>query len=245
MPAFALGGWLGARLMLCLLITPILGWACWRWLDGRAPPGDIALAIAGVLLCPVVLFGSTQIYADLLSGVIIAGLAFWLWNGEGRDEAATSAPVTLGAPVGGRPMHGLSSASWPAFSPGCTSRISPPLCCSACSPSGRYGANGHGTTQKQPRLVGIRSAAAVLFWSAPYVPRVPDGDARPAASGQSYTLAGTPYLRAAEMLLGRHVDQSQGLFWHQPLFFPGLVALGWMIRRRHPLTLFWLCSMPP
>ena len=59
-------------------------------------------------------------------------------------------------------------------------------------------------------------------------------------SGQSYTLAGTPYLRVVEMLLGRHVDQSQGLFWHQPLFFPGLVALGWMIRRRHPLTLFWL-----
>ena len=59
-------------------------------------------------------------------------------------------------------------------------------------------------------------------------------------SGQGQGMTGTPYLRTVEMLIGRHLDQSHGLFWHQPLFFPGLIALGWMIRKRHPLTIPWL-----
>ena len=59
-------------------------------------------------------------------------------------------------------------------------------------------------------------------------------------SGQDHVVTGTPYLRVVEMLIGRHLDQSHGLFWHQPLFFPGLIALGWMIRKRHPLTIPWL-----
>ena len=81
-PAFALASWLGTRLMLCLLITPILGWACWLWFRDRAPPGDAALATASVLLCPAVLFGSNQLYPDLLAGAVLFALATWLWNGR-------------------------------------------------------------------------------------------------------------------------------------------------------------------
>ena len=50
----------------------------------------------------------------------------------------------------------------------------------------------------------------------------------------------TPYLLALEYLIGEHLDQSHGLFWHQPLFLSGLIALGWMIRVRHPFVIFWL-----
>ena len=50
----------------------------------------------------------------------------------------------------------------------------------------------------------------------------------------------TPYLLALEYLIGEHLDQSHGLFWHQPLFLSGLIALGWMIRVRHPFTIPWL-----
>ena len=81
---FALGGTLASRLLLALLIPSILGWACWCWFRDRAPPGDVALAIAGVLLCPAVLFGSGQVYPDLLAGAILFALAVWLWNGSTR-----------------------------------------------------------------------------------------------------------------------------------------------------------------
>ena len=243
-PAFALGGWLGARLMLCLLTIPLLGWACWRWLDGRAPPRDIALAIAGVLLCPVVLFGSTQIYADLLSGVIIAGLAFWLWNGEGRDEAATSTPVPAAAlahPWGRAPY------AWALF--GLMAGLLPWLHIKNLATTALFGLfavwqvwrERPRQNQDANRIWWGYAAAAALFVLGPATFLAYQMATHGLLlSGQSYTLAGTPYLRVVEMLLGRHVDQSQGLFWHQPLFFPGLVALGWMIRRRHPLTLFWL-----
>ena len=91
-------------------------------------------------------------------------------------------------------------------------------------------------------MVGIRRCRRALPPGPRHVPRVPDWRRMALLlSGQAaMSWRRTPYLRVVEMLLGRHVDQSQGLFWHQPLFFPGLVALGWMVRRRHPLTLPWL-----
>ncbi|MYD70537.1 MAG: hypothetical protein F4W89_07315 [Acidobacteria bacterium] len=259
-PAFALAGGLGARLMLCLLIIPLLGWACWRWLDGRAPPRDAALAVAGVLVCPTVLLGAGQVYADLLSGAIILALAVWLWNG-----ASTGAPTgpPTGAPAG-------APASRPAFSS--ASRSAPPSAApEARSPLGwaLFGlAAGllpwlHIKNLAATALFGLFAAWQVWrhgSW------REPDARTRwgyaaggallllgPATflwyelathglllAGQGRVVSGTPYLRAVEMLLGRHLDQSHGLFWQQPLFFPGLIALGWMVRKRHPLTIPWL-----
>ena len=109
---FAIGGTVAGRLLLCLLITPILGWACWRWLEGRAPPRDVPLAIAGVLLCPVILLGSGQVYGDLLAGVVIVALAVWLWNRVGRDETA--------APQQRSPAAWLLFGLVAGLLPGCT-----------------------------------------------------------------------------------------------------------------------------
>ena len=157
-------GW--ARLMLCLLIIPILGWACWRWLERTRAAARHALAVAGVLLCPAVLFGSGQIYADLLSGAVIVALAVLaLEPGEDRGEAATVAPAH---PVEERrPLAGLSSASQRASSHGCTSRTSPLLACSACSPRGRSGANGPGATRSPAAPGGDTQPAPRSLCSAP------------------------------------------------------------------------------
>ena len=237
-PAFALGGWLGARLMLCLLITPLLGWACWRWLAGRAPPRDVALAVAGVMLCPAVLFGSGQIYPDLLSGVIIMGLAVWLWGGEGRDDAATSAL----APPGGR-----TPFAWALF--GLAAGLLPWLHIKNLATAALFGLfavwqvrrerPGQDPDGSRARWGYATGAALFVLGPATFLAYEMATHGL-LLSGQSHNLGGTPYLRVVEMLLGRHLDQSQGLFWHQPLFLPGLIALGWMIRKRHPLTLPWL-----
>ena len=237
-PAFALAGGLGARLMLCLLIIPILGWACWRWLDGRAPPRDAALAVAGVLLCPVVLLGAGQIYADLLSGAIILALAVWLWNGAGRGEAAASAPVS---------REERSPVGWALF--GLGAGLLPWLHVKNLATAGLFGlfaawqvwrhGSWRGPTARRERW-GYAAGAALTSPRPRHVPLVRDGDPWPAARWSGSSMTDTPYLRVVEMLIGRHLDQSHGLFWHQPLFFPGLVALGWMIRRRHPLTIPWL-----
>jgi hypothetical protein len=43
-----------------------------------------------------------------------------------------------------------------------------------------------------------------------------------------------------EIFLGLHLDQAQGMFLQQPLLLPGLIGAGYMLRRRHPLTVPWL-----
>ena len=132
-PAFALAGGLGARLMLCLLIIPILGWACWRWFRDRAPPGDVALVIAGVLLCPPVLFGSSQVYPTCCPGAILLALAVWLWNAPRRTPGV---------------MGNRSGGSSPEASPGCTSGSWQPPRCFHSSGRGRSGEINSGATAR-------------------------------------------------------------------------------------------------
>ena len=233
---FALGGTTAGRLLLCLMITPILGWACWRWLDGRAPPGDVPISIAGVLLCPVILLGSGQVYSDLLAGVVILALAVWLWNGAAQGAVPGSAPLAERSPVAWA-VFGLAAgllpwlhmkylattalfglfAAWQAW------RERPRPSDRASSPSWGHAAGG-----------ALLLIGPVTFFSYQMATHgMP-------FSGQGPDMTGTPYLRVAEMLIGRHLDQSHGLFWHQPLLFLGLIGLGWMVRRRHPLTIPWL-----
>ena len=236
---FALGGTIAGRLFLCLLITPILGWACWRWLDGRAPPGDVALATTGVLLCPVILLGSGQIYPDLIAGGLIAALAVWLWNGEGRGDMPVSTPPRQAT---------RTPAAWALF--GLVAGFLPWLHTKYLAPTALFGLFGAWLVWRErfreegdgPRTVwrGYATGGAILLlgpatllWYQLATHGLP-------LAGQGHSLAGTPYLRAAELVIGEHLDQAHGLFWHQPLFLAGLIALGWMIRTRHSLTIPWL-----
>ena len=240
---FAVGGTVAGRLLLCLLITPILGWACWRWLEGRAPPRDVALAIAGVLLCPVILLGSGQVYGDLLAGVVIVALAVWLWNRVGRDETAAS--------------QRRSPLAWMLF--GLVAGLLPWLHMKYLGVTALFGllAAWQVWRERPWRYVNARSpwwgyasaGAFLLIGPATFLASQVATHGRPLA-GLGGQVTGTPYLLALEYLIGEHLDQSHGLFWHQPLFLTGLIALGWMIRVRHPLVIPWLllyCSLmaPP
>ena len=234
---FALGGPLAGRLLLCLLITPILGWACWRWLNGRAPPGDVPLAIAGVLLCPVILLGSGQVYGDLLAGVLIVALAVWLWDLDGRSEASDSV----------RAPRARSPVGWALF--GLIAGILPWLHMKYLATTALFGLfaawqvrhEGAWRTDRglKPTWGYVAGGALLLTGSAAFLAYQMATHGQLLA-GLGNQMTDTPYLRAAEFLIGEHLDQSHGLFWHQPLFFAGLIALGWMIRTRHPLTIPWL-----
>ena len=234
---FALGGPLAGRLLLCLLITPILGWACWRCLDGRAPPGDVALAVAGVLLCPVILLGSGQVYTDLLAGVLIVALAVWLWDGDGRREVTESASAS-----GAR-----SPIAWTLF--GLVAGMLPWLHMKYLGTTALFGLFAAWQVRREgsrPDSRGLRpwwgclAAGTLLVVGATAFLAYQMATHGQPLAGLGNQMTDTPYLRAAEFLIGEHLDQSHGLFWHQPLFFAGLVALGWMIRTRHPLTIPWL-----
>ena len=244
---FALGGPLAGRLLLCLLITPILGWACWRWLAGRAPPGDAPLAIAGVLVCPVILLGSGQVYSDLLAGVFIVALAVWLWNGEGRGELSPSTQAR-----GAR-----SAVAWTLF--GLCAGLLPWLHMKYLATSALLGLFAAWQLRREGTWRdggGLRPGWGYIAWGALFLIGPTTFLAYQMAThgqplaGLGHQVTDTPYLRAVEFLIGEHLDQSHGLFWHQPLFFAGLIALGWMIRTRHPLTIPWLLlyaslMMPP
>ena len=240
-PAFALAGGLGARLMLCLLIIPILGWACWRWLDGRAPPRDAALAVAGVLLCPTVVMGAGQVYADLLSGAVILALAVWLWSAvdPGEAPASPSPSVSVSRKV-------QSPLGWALF--GLAAGLLPWLHIKNLATTALFGLFAawqiwrDGSWREAGANVrrGYATGAALLLLGPAAFLGYELATHGLLLSGQGRVVSGTSYLRVVEMLFGRHLDQSHGLFWHQPLFFPGLIALGWMIRRRHPLTIPWL-----
>ena len=230
---FAIGGTVAGRLLLCLLITPILGWACWRWFAGRAPPRDLALGTAGVLLCPVILLGSGQVYGDLLAGVVIVALAVWLWNRGGRDQ--TAAPQRR-PPVGWM-LFGLAAGLLPwlhmkylavtallALFAGWQVSVERPW---------RH------ASSRIPWWAYASAGAFLLIGPATFLAYQMATHGRLFA-GLGGQMARVPYLRALEFLIGNHLDQSQGLFWHQPLLLFGLIALGWMIRVRHPLTVPWL-----
>lgn len=235
---FGIGGTVGVRVVLCLLIPPVLGWAAWRWLHGRVPPGELAIALAGLLFCPIVLFGSGQVYGNLLGGGVIAALAIWLWKNEDLAHAPSSTPT--------RPTE-RSPVAWVFF--GVVAGLLPWLHMQYLAVTVLLGVFATWQVwREQPWRDGnARSTrwACTLGAVALVLGPVTFFLYQMATLGQPFGnmerfIAETPYLRAAEVLIGNHLDQAHGLFWHQPVFLPGLIAIGWMAGRRHPLTIPWL-----
>lgn len=210
---FGLGGVFGARAALCLLVGVGLGWTVWRWLAGRLPPGDAAIATAGLLGCPPVLFGASRLYPDLPGGVVATAMLVWLLADRRRTRVGWTG-FWLGAAALCW-LHVKFVIPAAVLAVWAVRRLRPGrrlLAAAAALLGAAGGALAWLQVTTAGRLLGARQIAEL-------------------SSGLG---------QAAEALAGLHLDQAQGMFFQQPLLLPGLAALGWMVRRRHPLTLPWL-----
>lgn len=216
---FGLGGVAGARVVLAAMLVAGLGMAVYRWSRTCLRPADAALATLGVLACGPVLFGASQMYPDLPAGVAVLGLAGWLWGAERRTR------------LGWCVYWGVAGLlCW--------------LHVKYYAPSAVLAVLGIWKLWRDPDVrfapathaaFGVLYAAGpVSFWmfSLPAFGNLMGGRS-------AGTELNTSVSHAVELFLGLHFDQVHGLFVQHPLLLPGLAALGWMMRRRHPLLLPW------
>ena len=215
---FALYHVSGARAGLAVLLVLALGAAVYRWNQTYLRPADAAWLTFGVLACSPVIFGASQLYPDLPAGVAIVACVGWLWNSKRR--------TWLG---------------WCLY--WCTAGFLCWLHVKYYAPSAILGVIG-GMRLRRDGIRFMSGASATfttLYLAGPILFQV----YAITAFGNIMGGRGTGELqmdaaRAASLVLGLHLDQIHGMFVQQPLLLPGLVALGWMVRRQHVLTLPWL-----
>lgn len=228
---FGIGGVIGARVALALLVAAVLGWTGWVWCSGRLPPADAALATAGLVLSAPVVAGGGYLYPDLLGGALVAALSVRLLAAPLRTPTGWIVvlaaigflcalhPKNVG--VGGLLAVVALWRSWSARASG----------------ADHHARSGTDARRRRKLLaiaaglaaVGAALAAAWLLadFAEIFVRRLTtELRAQPA--------------KAVRVFFGLHLDQAQGMFFQQPLLLPGLLGLGWMIRRRHPFTIPWL-----
>ncbi len=223
---FGVGGIAGARVALALLAAAVLGWTGWVWARDRLSPPDTALVTAGIVLSAPVVAGGGYLYPDLLGGALLAALAVRLLSAPLRSTLEWACLLAVvGLLCALHPKNVAAAGLLTALALWRVWR--------------ERGAGGIGTTGRRlPRsgaiamAVAAAGAALVAVWLL--------ADFADIFVRRLRTELGAPPDKALRVFLGLHLDQAQGMFFQQPLLLPGLVGLGWMIRRRHPFTLPWL-----
>lgn len=219
---FAAGGERAVRVFLCLF-TGLLPWMWFRWLNPVVDHRVAGWAIVGSMLAPPVLFGSTQIYADLPAGVISTVLMCWLLI-RTREKDATR--------------------TWPVFwlVTGLLPWLNPKYAVTTIV----FALGGMCLTWRL-RSDGRRAAARLAVWTLPLAAAGPLllAGFNFYASGSVFGVRGAGELttspaRALTMFAGLHLDQSQGMFFQQPLLLAGVAAFVPFARSRPRVALFWV-----
>ena len=211
---WAFGGVLGARLALCVLALSLLALGSWRWMRESLSPGAARFAVLGVVASVPAFFGASQIYPDLPCGVAVLALVTWVWS---------ASPRTWWGWAGYWLIAGL--LPWLHTKYLATSVIL------AVMGGWRIWRDGRRSFLVLPALFAIGSGS-LMWWHLQTYGGV--------LGWRRLGHLGTDALRVLEVFLGLHLDQAQGMFFQQPLLLPGLVGLGYMVHRRHPLTVPWL-----
>ena len=215
---FGVGGTVGGRVGLALLLVPAFGIALYRWSRGVLPPADATFVTAGFLACSPVVFGASQLYPDLPGGVAVFGLVGWLWGTERRTRFGWCAYWLVAGLL-----------CWLHVKYYAPSAV---LAAAGIWQLWRHGVRHPPATYAAFGLLFLIGPTLLGAFSIP-----PFGNM---LGGRPTGELNLDAARALALGIGLHIDQVHGLFVQQPLLLPGLAALGWMVRRRHPLTLPWL-----
>jgi hypothetical protein len=224
---FALAHGLGARIALCLFaaMLPLCGCAFLR--RHTSTPHAAWLTIGFTVGVPIA-FGAAQMYPDLLAGVVTLALFVWLLD---RSADTTASP----------PADASAKAGWAAFwliaglLPWLNLKYAPTTGALAAAAMLVLWDDEHRGTLRRALaasplvLVGPAAIAAFnLYWfEKPLGPR-------------PITEMTLLFGRGAEMFLGLHLDQGQGMFLQQPLLLAGVAAFVPFAQRRPRLALAWL-----
>jgi hypothetical protein len=220
-PPFWLGGQTAVRIFLCLLLA-LLPWTLFRWARLRLTDGEAAWLTVGVLVCSPVCFGGSQIFPDLPAGVFATALALWLLRRD-EDDARPLAWAAAGFAMGllawlnvkfaatsGVFLLGLLGLAWRARQ------------------RGRLATARMALVSVAFLLIGPLGLLAFNAWAY--------GDI---VGARHLTEVASAPSRAAEIFLGLHLDQSQGLFVRNPLLFAGVVFLPIFCRRQPTQAALW------
>ncbi|HEY3384048.1 MAG TPA: hypothetical protein VGK32_19970 [Vicinamibacterales bacterium] len=218
---FWLQGQAAVRIWLCLLMA-LLPWSIVRWTRARLTPADAAWLTLGVVVCSPACFGGSRIFPDLPAGVFATALALWLLNRE-EDDARPLAWAGAGLAMGlltwlnvkfvatsGVFLAGLLGVAWHA------SRTARPA-------TARMALMSAGCL-----VVGPLGLVAFNVWAYDNL-----------TGGRFIAEVASVPSRAAEIFLGLHLDQSQGMFVRNPLLLAGVLFLPLFFRRQPAQAAFW------
>ena len=216
---FLVGHTLGSRLALCLIAALLPLW-CFKWLRARQPSATAAWLAAGLAVGVPISFGASQIYPDLLAGVVATALMLWLLN-DGREAAPFRQWAAFWLVTGLLPWLTLKFlATTLALTVAAIGMV-----------WGRDRRTELRTALATCLLVAIGPATLAAFHMWAFAtPLGPRGVEELTSS----------FGRGAMMFLGLHLDQGQGMFWQQPLLLAGVAALVPFARRRSRIALLWL-----
>jgi hypothetical protein len=214
---FAISGIVGARIAI-IVLAGTLGWVVLSMVEEFDSATAAWMAIGLTVAVPTLL-GSSQIYPDLIGGVAAIGLALFLLR------------RTI------RPAHGAAwAAFWLVTGLLVWLHVKNIGTCVVLTAAGaalawRARSTQHETTPLATLpLVAIGVGTLLLYqvWAlgTPF--------------GIRQRELASPFSRAAEIFLGLHLDQSQGMFLQHPLLLVGVAALPWLMWSHPRFALFWL-----
>ena len=219
---FAVGGLRGARVALCLF-TGLMAVAFALWIGLMAGGGIAAWTVIGAMMSLPILFGAMQLYPDLPGGVVAAVLTCWLLTPP-RDRQCAA----------GWPLFWLATGLLPWLH---LKYLGATLVLATA------GAVTAWETRRQGDVTSARLAARTLPLVA--VGMVLLAFWHHSVSGSilgfrrtTTELTDSPG-RALMIFLGLHLDQSQGMFFAQPLLLAGVGCLVPFVRARPWTALFW------
>jgi hypothetical protein len=218
---YRMGGQTAVRIFLCLTLA-LLPWAVFRWARLQLSDREAAWLAVGVVVCSPTCFGGSQIFPDLPAGVFATALGLWLLRRDDEDAG----PVTWAA--AGLAMGLLA---WLNVKFAATSAV---FFLGVLAVAWRAWSRGRPHAARLA-LVGAASCtvgpAALLGFNVWAYGSV--------IGGRPLHEVASPVSRAAEIFLGLHFDQSQGMFARNPLLLAGLVLLPVFFRRRPAQAAFW------